>query len=333
MPDGAARVLQVGLAEVQHLLLLGADVTDEEVEALALSRFPEAGRVNATTLALTPTAAIEGPWEVADPGLLGVGVELTQAYAITVPAERGDPVPEHLRGLGGILDAFAGGQPQGHELAIVEFAQAAARRLGGTLRVAGTGALIVPEPGVDLAVHSEVWLHPDALVHVLTPALPGVSLDLGADPGPDAGAHRASPTPRPAAAAPAGTEELDDGERAWIHAEADAYDAHALAAEPATEAYGAVCPLPDGGTIAVEVEAEVSVPLVLEGLDWARSGVIRYDVRWFPVDPEAYHAGPTGARMVAARDRATALVEGAARALLEAIGGETTDDDGFLVDP
>ncbi|MBZ2198790.1 hypothetical protein [Occultella gossypii] len=327
MPDGGARVLDAGLARSKHLLLLGADVTDDEVEALVLSRFPEAGRVNATVLALTPQSALEGPWAVPEPAALGAGPEVTQAYAIAVPAERGDPVPEDLRGLGGILDAFADGPPVGHELAIIEFAQAAARRLGGAVRVAGTGALITPEPGVDLAVHSEVWLHPEALVHVLTPALPGVALHLGpvADPGAQ---PPTAPAPRPA-----GTEDLDEGERAWIQAEADAFDAHALAAEPATEAYGAVCALPDGGTVAVEVEAEVSVPLVLEGLDWARSGVIRYDLRWFPADPEAYHSAPLDAPTLVARERATALVEGAARALLDAIGGETTDDDGFLVDP
>ncbi|WP_154796177.1 hypothetical protein [Occultella kanbiaonis] len=334
MPDGGARVLDAGLARSKHLLLLGADVTDDEVEALVLSRFPEAGRVNATVLALTPQAAVEGPWAVPDPAALGVGPEITQAYAITVPAQRGDPVPEGLRGLGGILDAFADGPPEGHELAVVEFAQAAARRLGGAVRVAGTGALITPEPGVDLAVHSEVWLHPDALVHVLAPALPGVALHLAPDSDPDPGARpAAAPPTRPTPPAPAGTEDLDEGERAWIHAEADAFDAHALAAEPATEAYGAVHALPDGGTIAVEVEAEVSVPLVLEGLDWARSGVIRYDLRWFPAEPEAHHSAPLDAPALAARERATALVEGAARALLDAIGGETTDDDGFLVDP
>jgi hypothetical protein len=331
MADGGARVLDAGLARSKHLLLLGADVTDDEVEALVLSRFPEAGRVNATVLALTPQAAVEGPWAVPDPAALGAGPDVTQAYAITVPVHRGEPVPEELRGLGGILDAFADGPPEGHELAIVEFAQAAARRLGGAVRVAGTGALITPEPGVDLAVHSEVWLHPDALVHVLTPALPGVALNLGPDAG--AVATAAAPAPRPTPPTPAGIEDLDDGERAWIHAEADAFDAHALAAESATEAYGAVCALPDGGSVAVEVEAEVSVPLVLEGLDWARSGVIRYDLRWFPADPEAYHSGRIDAATVTARERATVLVEGAARALLDAIGGETTDDDGFLVDP
>ncbi|CAM3779803.1 hypothetical protein OCAE111667_25785 [Occultella aeris] len=332
MPDGGARVLDAGVARSKHLLLLGADVTDDEVEALVLSRFPEAGRVNANVLALTPQAAVEGPWAVPDPAALGAGPEITQAYAITVPAQRGDPVPEGLRGLGGILDAFADGPPEGHELAIVEFAHAAARRLGGALRVAGTCALITPEPGVDLAVHSEVWLHPDALVHVLTPALPGVALHLAPASDADPGARpAAAPASRPTPVA--GTEDLDEGERAWIHAEADAFDAHALAAEPATEAYGAVYALPDGATIAVEVEAEVSVPLVLEGLDWARSGVIRYDLRWFPADPEAYRCAPLDAATVAARERATVLVEGAARALLDAIGGETTDDDGFLVDP
>ena len=328
MDDGAAQVLDAELARAHHLLVLAQDVLDEEVEALVLSRFEGGARRDSRTVDLIPGAWLTGPWVLDDAARrdLELPVWAACAYLTRCPIQRGGPVPPELRGLGGILDAFAAGPPVEDELEVVKFLQAAARRLAGGVRVAATTAVLAPDPDadVDLRVHSEVWLHPDALLAVLRPALSELQLLTAAGP---------APLPGPAVELPPGAEGLDEGERAWLHAEANAFDARALGQDPVLETYGAVHPFEDGGSVTVVVEAEGQVPLVLEGLDWTRSGLITYELRWHPADPEAYFTGSAGADVLAQREQARALVEAAARRLLGAVGGESTDDDGFLVDP
>ncbi|SEE67030.1 hypothetical protein [Ruania alba] len=340
MPDGSfsgAAPLDVAVAASRHLLAVPDDVLVEEVEALALSRYPQAAWVEADVFALAEETYLSGPFLVtaADRDALGLPDWADQTYLLTCRPERGGPVPEELRAVGGLLAAFAEGSVEGQERAAVDVLCAMGRRLGGTVRTS-TGHLLEPDPtaGVDLVVHSEVWLHPDALVRVLTPVLPGVrlltepELDArtqlhAADSAPDAAQGGARP----------GGGELDEGERAWLHAEADAFDAHALAQPQVTEAYGAQWSYPDGGIIGVAVEAEQQVPLVLAGLEWAADGTITYALRWYPADPVALHEGRAGRVALDQREDARARIEAGARALLEAVRGAATDDDQFLVDP
>lgn len=289
----------------RHRLVLPDGVAPADVEALAVSRFPgEVGRVDPHRLVLPHGIAIVGPGPVEEP-LLPRWAAL--GYAFEVAPERGDPVPPELRGRGGLLDAFADGEPLGAERVAIELALAMARRLGGAVQTAD-GALLRVEPAVDLVLYSEVWLHPDALVHVLQPVLPGIALQ-GAEPR----------TPLPADAV-VGLRSLieDEGTRRWLHAEAAAFDAAALAEPPVTESYGALVRSPDGAVHSVVVDAATTVPPVLGDRDW--SGVMTYELRCHPAPDRPVPAD------------AGALVDAAAAALLAAIGGVVVDDDGFLVD-
>ncbi|QOR70382.1 hypothetical protein IM660_17595 [Ruania alkalisoli] len=332
-PESAAP-LDLAAALARHLLALPDDVTVEEVEALALSRYPRAHWVADDVLQLEEETYLSGPFLVtaADRAELGLPVWAEHAYLLTCPPERGGPVPEELQAVGGLLAAFGQGSVEGMERAAVEVLCAMGRRLAGVVRTS-TGHVLEPGPmaGVDLVVHAPVWLHPDALVHVLRPALPGVRLLAEPDPPRTLSSSANHPSNAEQLSVRPGVRELDEGERAWLHAEADAYDAHALNEPQVTEAYGAVSPYPDGGTIGVSVEAEVLVPLVLAGLEWAATGTIAYSLRWYPADPVALEQHRAGRVVLDQREDARTRIEAAARAIQAATDGEVTDDDQFLV--
>lgn len=286
-----------------HLLLVPDGVTPADVQALVLSRFPsevlDDGGAR-LVMDVLPGCMVEGP----DPAPSADAAGWPASYALTAPEQRGDPVPEELRGRGGLLDAFAEGEPAGTEREMLELGLAMARRLGGALRTS-TGALLTPEPRPDLLLYSEVWLHPDALVHVLEPHLPGIALE----------GDGTTDTVPPDAVTGASLL-ADEGERRWLHAEADAYDAAALAEPDVTDSYGVLARDPDGTTWSVAVEAALGVPTALAGL--LRAGAMLYEVRCYPTEQ-------TDARTAVER------IDAATAALLDAVEGYVVDDDGFLV--
>jgi len=294
--------------QAAHLLVVPDGVTPADVQALVLSRFPsevlDDGGAH-LRMDVLPGCVVEGPLPAAGAGLPAWAVAL---YRLKAPEQRGAPVPVELRGRGGLLDAFADGEPGGTEREMLELGLALARRLGGAV-LTSTGSLLSPPPHVDLLLYSEVWLHPDALVHVLSPHLPGVSLEGG-------DLERAGQGGLPADATSGESLVTDEGERRWLHAEADAYDAAALAEPDVTDSYGVLATGPDGTVWSVAVEAAIGVPPVLAGL--LPAGAILYEVRCHP-------AGSTHPSDSVER------IDAATRALLEAVGGYVVDDDGFLV--
>lgn len=306
--------LDADLAWGHHLLVVGEGVEPEDVEALALSRFPGASRRDERTIDLAAAAWLTGPWQLDDATrtALGLPQEARGAYLARAPVLRGGPVPEELRGLGGLLDAFAEGPPEGAEAEVVEFLFAAARRLGGALRAGGTGVVLVPDPAqfVDLLVHSPIWLEPEGLRVVLAPVLPGLQIQ-------DPPGRAPLPMPPPP---PEGLTESERAERAQWHARADAFDARALAAEQVQESYGAIWRSADDGVISVQVEAVEETPTVLLGLDWSAAGLLTYHLRWYPGETDE------------STEMARSVIEDCAAALLAAVGGAVADDDGFLVD-
>lgn len=332
--SGAATPLDLSAALARHLLALPDDVTVGEVEALALSRYPRAHWVTDEVLELEEETYLSGPFllTAADRTELALPEWAEHAYLLTCPPERGGPVPEELQAVAGLLAAFAAGSVEGMERAAVEVLCAMGRRLAGVVRTS-TGHVLEPGPtaGVDLVVHAPVWLHPDALLHVLRPALPGIRLLAEPDQPRTLSSSANHPSNAEQLSARPGVRELDEGERAWLHAEADAYDAHALSEPQVTEAYGAVSPYPDGGAIGISVEAEALVPVVLAGLEWAAGGTMAYALRWHPADPVALEYGQAGRVVLDQREDARARIEESARALQTATDGEVTDDDQFLV--
>ena len=327
--DDGAPALDADLAYAHHLLALGDDVDPAEVEALAVSWFAHAGWVADYALALTEDAVLTGPWMVPDEARpsLRLGPEVAQVFLLRCPVQRGGPPPPHLLDPNGLTGAFREGLPVGVESDALDFLLAAARRLAGSVRIAGSGAVLTPDPDsdVNLCVYTPIWLEPDALVAALQPVLPTVHLamDLADFTPPES-----VPTPDEAEVEP-----LPEGELEWLHAEARAFDEAAMAQPAVLEAYGAVADLGGDGIIEIAVEGEDTAPLVLRGLDWAEDGVIAYALRWWPADEEALYSPTPSRAFRAARGRVRAKIERAALALYAAVGGEITDESGFLVEP
>jgi len=61
--------------------------------------------------------------------------------------------------------------------------------------------------------------------------------------------------------------------------------------------------------------------------------VIAYALRWWPADEEALYSPTPSRAFRAARGRVRAKIERAALALYATVGGEITDESGFLVEP
>ncbi|MEE6281780.1 hypothetical protein [Georgenia sp. MJ170] len=346
MAEDRLPLLDRTLAEPRHLLVLPGAVTLDEVEALAASHFDDAGWTGPSSLRVTGAAQLTGPWQLDD--ALRTALDLPRwavlAMLLRCPIERSGPVPRELLGLGGLLDAFPDGEPVGLEGRVLRHLLAQARRLGGAVRLAGTGTVLVPDPAtaVDLTVHSTVWLDPDACAQVLAPQLPtlrlphdeapldGATQPAGAEASVGPAAHR----PPPGA--------LDENERAWLHAEADALDRAVLAQPQVLDGYAlvgaprrdgalAAGDSADGDLIEIGVSGDVPPEPALRAMPWARNGVVTYEVRWRPADPESA-LGPRPP--LAGRRRRTAarlLVERLTALLHGAVGGEVVDDDGFLV--
>lgn len=329
--DDDAPLLEAELAFAHHLLALPDDVEPDEVEALAVSRFAEAGWRGPRTLALTGEAVLTGPWPVDDDArdALRLPTEATQGLLLRCPVLRSGPPPDHLSELDPKLRAFRDGAPVGLESEAIDFLLAAAQRLGGVLRIAGSGVVLAPDPDADvnLVVYAPVWLDPDALVVTLRPALPTfeLAMDLIEPELP-----REAPPPSPPVP---GADTLDEGQRAWIHAESRAYDEAALAEPIVLDAFGGAADLGPDGLVEVTVDGQDTVPLVLNGLSWTRSGVVVYHLRWWPPDERAARDPDPPPQIRSARARARAAVEAAARALRATVGGEITDEAGFLIDP
>ena len=326
-------ILDRALAEPHHLLVLSAEVGAEEVEALAVSHFDDAARLGPEVLRLTGPAQLTGPWQVGQDlrSALDLPTWATAAMLLRCPVQRGGTVPPELRGLGGLLDAFPDGEPVGLEREVLSHLLAQARRLAGALRVAGTGTVLVPDPAsaVDLTVHTAVWLQPEACAQVLASELPELAPALPEEDPPPAldpfVADRAGLRARAVA-------EMDEGERAWLHAEADALDAAILAEPQVLDGYAHVAPAP-GGEIEVSVAGDEYTPSALRALSWARGGVISYEIRWRPEDPGLALGSRPPLALRRQREAARALVERVALALHGAVGGQIVDDDAFLVAP
>lgn len=169
--------LDVAVVRSRHLLATGAEVLPEDVEALAVSRCDTAGWTGPGTLRLLPGVHLSGPFEVDDHARAAFDLppRADSAFVLDCPQRRGHPLPPELTGFDPVLDAFASGVLTGVEQEAVDHLRAMARRLGGALRLAGSGAVVEPDPdsATDLTVHSPVWLEPDACLAAVHQVAPG----------------------------------------------------------------------------------------------------------------------------------------------------------------
>jgi len=354
----------------RHLLALPEGIGADELEVLAVSRFPAAAwetlpgvpqqrtggaRGNRNlgpsvgVLRVSRASTLTGPYSAtpADAVSLGLPATTTTVYDARCPRDRGEP-PYPGGDRDGLKRAFPGAMPVREEERVLLWLVAVARRLGGAVRTGERGVVLRPDldATIDLTVFTDRWLEPDEMLAVVQQVVPRARLAMDGVPwrGPATDAGRR---------AAAGLAELglperggsglrkalerhgvgDERKRRHLAAEADAFDGAVLAAPVVLSGYGALVDLGVDGMIAVEVGAEEALPPLLRGLPWTAGGALAYRVRWEPTDVEELELErPSFAHRVA-RGRAMPHVHAIARALQSVVGGEVADAAEFLVNP
>ncbi|MFI2753784.1 hypothetical protein ACGIF2_10150 [Cellulomonas sp. P22] len=349
----------------RHLLALPAGIGADEVEVLALSRFPAAawevlpgvpqpGRGRAVpctpgVLRVSRLSTLTGPFAVDQADAAGLGLPTSTAivYDVRCPRERG-PRPYPGGDRDGLKRAFPEAMPVREEERVLLWLVAVARRLGGAVRTGEHGTVLHPDVDgtIDLTVYTDQWLEPDETLRVVQRVVPRARLAMDGvpweGPMPDAG--------RGALAASAGTGLPERGgaglrvalerhgvkdvhERTRLLAEATAYDDAMLAAPPRPEGYGALVDMGVDGLLALEVAAEDVLPPMLRDLPWTADGAVAYRLRWEPTDVDELELErPSFAHRVA-RGRAMPPLQALARELQAVVGGEIADAAEFLVAP
>jgi hypothetical protein len=340
-----------------HLLLLPAgDGLPDIVATLVRSRIDDAELDLTGTARLGRRSQIAGPFDLgpADLGELDLADRAdladladlhgpdasSTAYLLEAPVERDpdgfeafvDPVETALW-----MRAFPDGPPYREEGALVGLGIDLARRLGGALRIAGTGIVMRPDPGrnVELTVWSPYWVAPEDLVALVGPVLPGARLDAGRP-------HEQPPEnpDLPWSVDPLDpfAEDLQDALTPELlqrleHV-ADATDAWAAQEMALADGYAVVG---DGG-IVIGVQVETVVPdWVLRQLgdlpDVPTDRLVTYDIRWWPQDLSQLHIeNPNPAHRIA-RQLVGATIRDVARVTSEAVYGVVVDASGFHMPP
>lgn len=163
-----------------HLLLVPDRVLPAEIEALAVSVWNEAGWLSPGNLRLRQGSTLEGPWSISSETAAALGLTeeapKAQVYLVRAPALRGAVPTESVKEFSELARAFPGGMPVGVEERVLDFLQRVCRRLGGALRIAGSGYLLHPEFGssINLRVYASSWLSPQEMVDLLGPYFPGL---------------------------------------------------------------------------------------------------------------------------------------------------------------
>lgn len=160
--------LPSNLEKSHHLLLLPSEHTGDEIEALAISVWDEAGWTSPGTLHLTESATLEGPWTL--PG------EDRSVWMLQCIAARAGAPTEAIKTIDPWARAFPEGMPVGTEYKTLVVLHRIARRLDGELRLAGSDTVMRPdrESAVNLRVYSPNYLPADELGVALQEVFPGI---------------------------------------------------------------------------------------------------------------------------------------------------------------
>lgn len=164
-------------ASAYHLLALPDDVSPEDLEALTVSVWNEAGWLGPGVLRLREGTTLEGPWLVGEQREeLGLPEGVGQVWRLVCPPHRGAPPVPEVAEFDVWAKAFPEGMPVGSELGVLQVLSRVARRLGGSMRIAGSGYVITPNPeaAVNLRVFSDTWLPPLEAGALLEAYLPGI---------------------------------------------------------------------------------------------------------------------------------------------------------------
>jgi hypothetical protein len=324
-----------------HLVLVPIDTDPELVDRMVRYRSHHARLLETGSGWLARSSSITGPYALSprDAAALNVPEHWQLAYAVHAPVERdprafediGDP---QLRAWW--MRAFPTGKPFREEGDAVDLAIALARHLGGAFRPAGGTFTLVPDPhrGVDLTIWSTRPLGPDAMLLVVQPVLRGARLQ-----GPEQPDWRVHPaltdtTPWTVEVDEPATLDVAEAltEERWAEVEqvSQQHDAHALAADEGLDGYA----ITGRDDVLLEAMAEDAVPSWVE----QRLGVaptdlvVTFAVRWVPANLTLLEAEELSPILRREREHGRHRVRTVTRAVVEAVSGVITDDEGFEVD-
>ena len=338
-PSSPQDSLDLETASPFHLLVVGDDVLPEEIDILAAQIWPQSNRSGLGLLELTSGAYLTGPWHLTPEAIvkLGLPLYLEFAYIISVPALRGKPVPQELWGRDPLWDAFREGGPEGLELEVLNGTRRMARRLAGALRFS-TGPIIVPDPdsAVEMRVFSEVWLEPAACLQISQQVFPQAKLELGNAPDGDVSSGRnqrlttaaARATHDPDGLRARAQEGVSPDERAWLHAEAEAFDEAAMSMPPVLDAYAISVDITPMSAVHVIVSGETAIP---PALGHREDGLISYDLRWIASDMALTEMNKPRRAYRLDRLKIIEAIENLAKPLAAATNGVIVDADEFVV--
>lgn len=198
--------------------------------------------------------------------------------------------------------------------------------------------VVVPDPdsAVSLRVLSEVWLDPAACLQVVRQVLPIAQLLLdkqGSDHHPRRGEVRLTTAEQRANHDPDGLRARAQGgvsadERAWLHAEAEAFDEAAMSMPPMLDAYAIGADVSQISAVHVVVQGETVAPPALGHRD---DGLVSYEINW--ITPDIAMTQANRPRRSQRLDRLTVIdaVEAVAKELCQATHGIILDQDDFVV--
>lgn len=349
--EGDPLALQEAMSH--HLFLIPEDVEPEEIEALAVSIWDEAAWAMPGTLRLVGEAYLRGPWRISpdDREVLGIPAHLTRAWMVETPRLRNvargveaAPASAPLTQPGTqaappVTDpwalAFPHGLPFGVEYKALLALVRMARRLGGALRIMGSGYVMAPHPqtAVHMSVYSSRWAAPSDIQLLLKETYPGVvdSRQMtGAAPLPQSPQEVRRVKSVLAGIKPPSPEV----QRVLQKAREEA-----AKAPQRVDGYAMIVPLdsliPGAGFVAVEVHRVLRPPRVLRWEPWTNGTIVEYAVRWTPADgPLAFvpmmDPNPDVQRLETSA-RVAKIVEDVAARVARGTGGTIVDEDGFLV--
>lgn len=317
-----------------QLVVFPAEVTPEEVEALAVSLWEDAGWVAPGRLRLTGQAELNGPFSLEQQTreTLQLPPHSQVAFRLDCPRQRSGELAEDLRGIDLLTDAFAASEPIGLEYEALRGLLAICRRLGGSLRVGpgnsskdSAAQMLSPDPdsAVNLAVYSPYWIEKNALKDLLEPVLGELNTEPGAPERPSRSQQRLKREAEALVTAQLGAEKL-----AWIAAEAAAFDKEVGSQLSDSNAFALYGSLGSGADFFVGVEASLQVPASLRFHPNHGKPFAIYQLQWL--------GEPPGNRRLSRVERVARMkvinaFEDAARLLAQVAAGTVVDEDSFLV--
>lgn len=347
-----------------HVFLVPDGVGGDEIEALAVSIWDEAAWAMPGTLRLVGEAYLRGPWRVDEAvrAELGIAPDLCRAWILETPRVRSMAAPpsaveppahqpaaplgtaggqgsgaERGSGLQPVVSAdpwaqaFPQGVPFGLEYKALLALVRMARRLGGALRISGSGFVWapVPESAVHMGVYASRWVEPEQMRTLLSAHYQGVvdSRELSVQQPVAPSAQEV----RRVQSVMAGAKPLSpEVERVLRQAREEA------ARQPQrVDGYALMIPYDDGGHLMVEVHRVMRPPRVLRWEPWTNSVIVEYAIRWQPAaGPAAFipaaESNPSPERLAACAQAGRAI-DALAGIVAQATGGTIVDEDGFLV--